>query len=81
MDGADNGMSLTKRTTVPALRALPYSASQVPASTPSGADTDGQCTHHGTAEEGVGEVAVLHRRWRHLGEQIPVDAGQNWQPG
>ncbi|KAG1583348.1 hypothetical protein G6F46_015117 [Rhizopus delemar] len=29
-------MSLTKRTTVPALRALPYSASQVPASTPSG---------------------------------------------
>lgn len=29
-------MSLTKRTTTPALRALPYSASQVPAAMPSG---------------------------------------------
>ena len=36
MDGADSRISLTKRTMLPALRALPYSANQEPASTPSG---------------------------------------------
>lgn len=36
MDGADSRMSLTKRTMVPARRARPYSASHVPAATPSG---------------------------------------------
>ncbi|KAG0927881.1 hypothetical protein G6F31_017897 [Rhizopus arrhizus] len=41
-----------------------------------GADADRQRTHHGAAEEGVGKTAFLHRRRRHLGEQIQVDAGQ-----
>ncbi len=41
-----------------------------------GADADCQRTHHRTAEEGIGKAAFLHRRRRHLGEQIQVDAGK-----
>ena len=45
IDGADSRMSLTKRTTVPSLRLLPYSASQVPAAMPSGVPISNPMPH------------------------------------